>query len=196
MGHSKCCKISATYYNLFTENAIAQQMHTCCVTLVSTFEPGGRCVPIQKQTHYVEPNAVLIAEGDPEGPNNRSWSTVCENTSALRRMSTLPGTPNSGSVHVRLDRCFHSLSNATKHDGMFDMILRNTNTSILCIFLWLQFICLIHFRVSCAASPPTWSMTGLKDEWNRRRHHAFIITGVFELHREAYPFCRMVQFWS
>ena len=46
----------------------------------------------------------------------------------------LPGTPNSGSANVTLDRCFQSWLNATEHDGMFDVILRNTNASILCVF--------------------------------------------------------------
>ena len=46
----------------------------------------------------------------------------------------MPGTPNSESVKLRLDRCFQSLLNATDHDGMLDVIFLNMNASTLYVF--------------------------------------------------------------
>ena len=75
------------------------------------------------------PTKTIIFDGVPGGPSTGLWTTVWLKISALKRTSSLLGTPKSGSASGNPTICFHFWSNGMERDGMFDVTLGSTMAS-------------------------------------------------------------------
>ena len=119
--------VAVLYFPESLQKLIYRSGNTTCSRLI-------RLLTSVHDTANTHPKQVLNANGVPEGPNLRPWTTVQLKTSAPSNKSTLPRVLKSISANEMFLRCFHLRLKGIGCDGRTDVILGSTKACASRIF--------------------------------------------------------------